>query len=133
MEHGEVVGKAGQLARAQDWESALQLLHHGLQLFPQSAQLLNARAAVHLRTQNWAAGLQDSQAALDLLLPEVEDNRLARAAARWCIDLIRTSTCLSQVPESARPAEPWPGGRGAGGAGGGRKARAGKPKYQKGC
>ena len=48
-----------------------QVLNCGLQLFPRSGALHSKRTAVRLARGEWQGALQDSQAALDLMLPEV--------------------------------------------------------------
>ena len=57
-------------------------LNCGIALFPKSAQLFGIRTAVRLKTRDYFGSLEDSEKALDLMLPEVDANKATRAAIR---------------------------------------------------
>lgn len=82
MDHDEVAKKCQHFFQLGDFESAEEILNHGIELFPKSSQLLNNRIAVRLKLDKFVEALGDSEKALDLMLPEVESNRKSRAAVR---------------------------------------------------
>ena len=82
MDHDEVVKKCQKFFKLGDMDSAEEILNHGIELFPKSAQLLNYRIAVRLKMEKYFEALSDSQHALDLMIPEVEANRKSRASVR---------------------------------------------------
>ena len=82
MDHDDVVKKCQHFFKLGDYESAEEILNHGIELFPSSAQLMNNRVAVRLKLGKFLEALVDSDKCLDLMLPEVEDNRKSRAAVR---------------------------------------------------
>ena len=82
MDHDEVVKKCQKFFKLGDMDSAEEILNHGIELFPKSAQLLNNRIAVRLKLEKYLEALGDSQHALDLMIPEVEANRKSRASVR---------------------------------------------------
>ena len=82
MDHSEIVKKCSHFFKVDDFESAEEVLNCGIELFPKSSQLFSNRAAVRLKTGNLFGSLEDSEKALDLLLPEVEKNKSSRAAVR---------------------------------------------------
>ena len=82
MDHDEVVQKCQKFFKLGDMDSAEEILNHGIELFPKSAQLLNNRIAVRLKLEKYLEALGDSQHALDLMIPEVEANRKSRASVR---------------------------------------------------
>ena len=82
MDHEDVVNKCQKFFKLGDMDSAEEILNHGIELFPKSAQLLNNRIAVRLKLEKYFEALCDSQHALDLMIPEVEANRKSRASVR---------------------------------------------------
>ena len=107
MDHDEVVSKCQQFFKLGDMESAEEILNHGIELFPKSAQLLNNRVAVRLKLEKYFEALSDSQQALDLMIPEVEANRKSRASVRcrraWALQhLEREVEALMELEEAAK-------------------------------
>ena len=82
MDHDEIVKKCQSFFHSGDLESAEEILTHGIELFPKSSQLLNNRIAVRLRLEKYFEALMDSEKSLELMIPEVEGNKKARAAVR---------------------------------------------------
>ena len=82
MDHDEILQKCGHFFKLGDFQSAEEMLNHGIELFPKSSQLYCNRVAVRLKCGKYLDSLLDSERALDLLVPEVESNKKSRAAVR---------------------------------------------------
>ena len=82
MDHDEILQKCGHFFKLGDFQSAEEMLSHGIELFPKSSQLYCNRVAVRLKCGKYLDSLLDSEKALDLLMPEVESNKKSRAAVR---------------------------------------------------
>ena len=82
MDHTDILEKASHFFRVEDYASAEEILTCGIDIFPNSAKLYNNRTAVRLKTGNLIGCLEDSEKALDLMLPEVDANKSSRAAVR---------------------------------------------------
>lgn len=82
MDHDEILQKCSHFFKLGDFQSAEEMLSHGIELFPKSSQLYCNRVAVRLKCGKYLDSLLDSEKALDLLMPEVESNKKSRAAVR---------------------------------------------------
>ena len=107
MDHDEILEKCSHFFKLGDFQSAEEILSHGVELFPKSCQLVTNRVAVRLKSGKYLEALLDSERALDLLTPEVEDNKRSRAAVRCrrafalqCLE--REVEALVELEEAAR-------------------------------
>ena len=107
MDHDEILKKCSHFFKLGDFQSSDEILSHGIELFPSSSQLYCNRVAVRLKLHKYLEALLDSERALDLLMPEVEDNRKSRAAVRCrrsfalqCLE--REVEALLELEEAAR-------------------------------
>ena len=82
MDHSEIIKKCSHFFKVEDFASAEEVLNCGIELFPKSAQLYSNRTAVRLKKKDYFGSLEDSEKALDLMLPEVDANKASRAAIR---------------------------------------------------
>ena len=72
MDHSDIIKKFCHFFKVEDFSSGEELLNCGIELFPNSAQLNSNRMAVRLTTRDYFGSLEDSEKALDLMLPEAE-------------------------------------------------------------
>jgi dyslexia susceptibility 1 candidate gene 1 protein len=98
MEPEDLLKKAEQFFKAEDYDSAMEAYNYGINnLCPNYAPIWNNRAAVQLKLGNYREAINDSSKALQLLEPPVESNALMRAKA-----FIRRGKTLHAVKETQR-------------------------------
>ena len=84
--------KGNSYFQQQNYQGAVNVFTHAINLFPKMPELYNNRAACHLKLRNLFKALDDSSKAIELLTPPVESNRVDRMKAH-----IRRGTAFCEL------------------------------------
>ena len=84
--------KGNSYFQQQNYQGAVNVFTHAINLFPKMPELYSNRAACHLKLRNFFKALDDSSKAIDLLTPAVDSNRVDRMKAH-----IRRGTAFCEL------------------------------------